>query len=209
MNRNCSSLRRHALASAVFLALAGPLAHAQLSTSTIKGQIAAAQAGTTVTAVNLTNGNSHRTQTLADGSYVLTGLAPGAYEIRVGDRKSQAVTVQVGETATMDLALPSAAAGAATQTITVIGTAQRQGVKDSQVGTNVSRRMIESLPQTTRNFLSSADLAPGVAFNTDAGGNTKIQSGSQNFDHVNVYIDGVGQKNNILRGGLTGQARVC
>jgi hypothetical protein len=101
MNRssNTSSsgrLRSQALATAVVLALAGPAAHAQLSTSTIKGQIAAAQAGTTVTAVNLANGNTYRTQTLADGSYALTGLAPGSYEIRVGDQKSQAVTVQVG-----------------------------------------------------------------------------------------------------------------
>ncbi len=203
MNRNSSSsaLHRHALATAVCLALAGGAAQAQLSTSTIKGQIAAAQAGTTVTAVNLANGNSYRTQTLADGSYALTGLAPGAYEIRVGERKSQPVTVQVGETASVDLALPAAG----TQTITITGTAQRQGVKDSQVGTNVSRRLIENLPQSTRNFLSSADLAPGVAFNSDDAGNTKIQSGSQNFDHVNVYIDGVGQKNNIIRGGVAGQ----
>jgi outer membrane receptor protein involved in Fe transport len=190
------------LATAVFLALAGNAAYAQLSTSTIKGQIAAAQAGTTVTAVSLANGNTYRTKTLADGSYVLTGLAPGAYEIRVGERKSQAVTVQVGETASVDLALPDAGAQ---QTITITGTAQRQGVKDSQVGTNVSRRLIENLPQSTRNFLSSADLAPGVAFSSDDAGNTKLQSGSQNFDHINVYIDGVGQKNNIIRGGLTGQ----
>jgi outer membrane receptor protein involved in Fe transport len=208
MNRSSSSsssssaLRRHALATAVFLALAGGAAQAQLSTSTIKGQIAAAQAGTAVTAVNLANGNTYRTTTLADGSYVLTGLAPGAYEIRVGERKSEPVTVQVGETASVDLALPAAGAQ---QTITITGTAQRQGVKDSQVGTNVSRRLIENLPQSTRNFLSSADLAPGVAFSSDDRGNTTVQSGAQNYNGVNVYVDGVGQKNNILKGGLTGQ----
>jgi outer membrane receptor protein involved in Fe transport len=204
MNRSIHSrrLRRHALATAVVLVLVGGAAQAQLSTSTIKGQIAAAQAGTPVTAVNLANGNVHRTTTLADGSYVLTGLAPGAYEIRVGDRKSEPVTVQVGETASVDLALPAAGAP---QTITITGTAQRQGVKDSQVGTNVSRRLIENLPQTTRNFLSSADLAPGVAFSSDDAGNTSVQSGAQNFNGINVYIDGVGQKNNILKGGITGQ----
>jgi outer membrane receptor protein involved in Fe transport len=204
MNRKSSrsnALRRHALASAVFLALAGSAAQAQLSTSTIKGQIAAAQAGTTVTAVNLATGNTYRTTTLADGSYVLTGLAPGAYEIRVGERKSEPVTVQVGETASVDLTAASAAA----QTITITGAAQRQGVKDSQVGTNVSRRLIENLPQSTRNFLSSADLAPGVAFSSDDRGNTTIQAGAQNYNGVNVYVDGVGQKNNILKGGLTGQ----
>ena len=54
MNRRPHTFRRHALATAVVLALAGA-AQAQLSTSTIKGQIsagrAAAQAGLAVTAV--------------------------------------------------------------------------------------------------------------------------------------------------------------
>jgi outer membrane receptor protein involved in Fe transport len=197
---------RHAraLVAAACLALTAGAVHAQLSTSTIKGTIAAAPANTVVTAVNTATGNTYRTQTQADGSYVLTGLAPGTYEIRVGDRRSESVTVQVGETASLDLS-SSGAATAPTQTIVVTGNAQRRGVKDSQVGTAVSNRLIENLPQNTRNFLSSADLAPGVAFNTDAGGNTKVQSGSQSADNVNVYIDGVSQKNNILRGGLTGQ----
>ena len=211
MNRTPNTFRRHALATAVVLALAGA-AQAQLSTSTIKGQItsgsSAAQAGLAVTAVNQANGNTYRTATLADGSYVLTGLAPGAYEIRVAGPggaavKTQVITVQVGETAAVDLALGGTVIQL--EQVTVVGSAQRQGVKDSQVGTNVSRKMIENLPQSTRNFMSSADLAPGVAFNSDNQGNTNIQSGSQNFDHVNVFIDGVGQKNNILRGGVSGQ----
>ena len=201
MNRSRNSYRRHALAAAVFLALAGT-AHAQLATATIKGQITGASAeagGVVVTAVNQANGNTYRTTALADGSYVLAGLAPGSYEIRVGTQKSQVITVQVGETASIDVAITGA------QQITIVGTLGRKDVKSSEIGTNVSRKMIESLPQVTRNFLSSADLAPGVAFSTDAGGNTKIQAGSQNFDHVNVFIDGVGQKNNVLRGGLSGQ----
>ena len=65
--------------------------------------------------------------------------------------------------------------------------------------------LTRSLPQSTRNFLSSADLAPGVAFTSDDSGNTGIQAGAQSSDHVNVYIDGVGQKNNILKGGVSGQ----
>lgn len=198
--------RRQALhstiATAVFLALAGA-ASAQVSTATIKGAVQGEQrAGLTVVAVNMANGATYRAQTQADGSYTLLGLAPGSYEIRVGSAKTERVTLSVGETASLDLQL-----GGTTNlgTVTIVGSAQRQGVRDSQVGTTVSQKMIESLPQTTRNFLSSADLAPGVAFSTDGGGNTKIQSGSQNFDHVNVFIDGVGQKNNILRGGLAGQ----
>lgn len=197
--------RRHALATAVFFALAGS-ASAQVSSATIKGQVKAAgaeqRAGLTVIAVNTANGITYRAQTQPDGSYTLLGLAPGSYEIRVGNAKTERVTLSIGETAALDLQL-----GAENDlgTVTIIGTAQRQGVRDSQVGTTVSQKMIESLPQSTHNFLSSADLAPGVAFSSDGNGNTKIQSGSQNYDHVNVFIDGVGQKNNILRGGLAGQ----
>lgn len=200
MKYRLNRFQRHALSAAVALSLAGA-AQAQLSTATIKGQIASAQAGAVVTAINQANGNTYRATLLADGGYVFTGLAPGVYEIRVGTVKSQPITVQVGETASVDLT----ANAQQLERVVVAGSSARQGVKDSQLGTNVSQRMIAALPQTTRNFLSSADLAPGVAFSTDQSGNTKIQGGAQNFDHVNVFIDGVGQKNNILRGGLSGQ----
>ena len=205
MNRSTRVFHRHAMAAAVVLALAGT-AQAQLSTSTIKGQVsvgtAASQAGLAVSAVNKANGTLYRTTTRTDGSYVLTGLAPGDYEIRValpgGAAQTQTVTVAVGETAAVDLSVGG-------QVVTIVGSAQRQDARGSEVGTSVSRRLIEALPQVTRNFLSSVDLAPGVAFSSDSSGNTKVQAGAQNFDHVNVFIDGVGQKNNILRGGLTGQ----
>jgi hypothetical protein len=199
--------RLHAIAAAIGLCLASA-AQAQLSTATIKGQItgeagAAPPAGTVVVAVNTASGFTHRATALADGSYTLTGLPPGEYELRVtaaaGTAKTQKLTLQVGETAAVNLALSK------TEEIVVTGTARRKNVKTSEVGTNVSPKMIEVMPQSTRNFLSSADLAPGVAFIQDAGGNTRIQSGAQNHDNVNVFIDGTSQKNNILRGGLTGQ----
>jgi hypothetical protein len=44
-----------------------------------------------------------------------------------------------------------------------------------------------------------------VAFSHRRQRQHQAPAGAQNFDHINVFIDGVGQKNNILRGGLTGQ----
>jgi hypothetical protein len=49
--------------------------------------------------------------------------------------------------------------------------------------------MIEAIPQASRNFLSAADFAPGVRFDTDPSGNTRLRGGSQNIDNVNVFID--------------------
>jgi len=210
---------RHALAAAIALALGAglvPSAHAQVSRATVRGLVTApagTQAGgLTVTATNTATGARYRTATRADGRYALVGIAPGDYLVRVlgadgAPIKTERITLSVGESAALDLSAAPSTAGDPVQLsrVTVEGTSIRQGVKDSQVGTVVSQRMIEALPQNTRNFLSAADLAPGVAFSSDASGLSRVQSGAQDFDHLNVFIDGVGQKNNILRGGLSGQ----
>lgn len=194
------------LSTAAMLACAP--AYAQLSTSTIKGQItqagAPAQAATQIVAVNRATGFTYRTTTAADGSYVITGLAPGVYQIQVGAEKSEAVTVAIGETASVDLAVGAAAAPGVSRVV-IQGSLQRKDVKTSEVGTAVSRAQIENTPQASRNFLAFADLAPGVRFDVDPNsGYGKLQSGAQNQDNVNVFIDGVGQKNYILRGGMSG-----
>ncbi|MDH0864111.1 TonB-dependent receptor [Mitsuaria sp. GD03876] len=216
-----SRATHHALAIAVAVLLgAGALSpsHAQVSRATVRGLVTApagmSAGGLSVTATNSATGARYRTATRADGRYALVGLAPGEYIVSVAGAdgaplKTERLTLSVGESAALDLPAASAtpAQGEAVQLgkVTVEGTAIRQGVKDSQLGTVVSQRMIEALPQNTRNFLSAADLAPGVAFSSDASGLSRVQSGAQDFDHLNVFIDGVGQKNNILRGGLSGQ----
>jgi outer membrane receptor protein involved in Fe transport len=198
------SLMATALASAL---LASMPASAQLSSATLRGQITAAgsasPAGTAVAAVNQANGYTYRTTTRADGSYVLTGLAPGSYQIRVGTQATETVTLSVGQTSTLDLNTAAAADGQPPRVV-ITGSASRRDVTTSEVGTSVSREQIERLPQVTRNFLSFADLAPGVRFDVDQSGNVTLRSGAQNQDNVNVFIDGVSQKNNILRGGVSG-----
>ncbi|MBK7616939.1 MAG: TonB-dependent receptor [Burkholderiales bacterium] len=202
MKQSRKGFHRHALAAAVVLALVGA-AQAQVGTSTVRGNVStgasAAQAGLQVSAINQANGTAYRTVTRADGSYVLAGLAPGSYAIRVGQEASQVITVQVGETASVDLSLDTA------QRVTVVGSLQSKNVKTSEVGTTVSRRQIETLPQVTRNFLSFADLAPGVTVTVDGEGNVSMRGGSASRDQTNVFIDGVGQKDYVLRGGVTGQ----
>jgi hypothetical protein len=195
--------------SAAALLAAGP-AWGQVSTATIKGQItqggAPATAATAIVATNTATGYTYRTSAAADGTYVLTGLAPGVYQIQVGGQQSEPVTLTIGQTASLDLALGGAAnVGGDIRQVVIRGSAQRGDVKTSEVGTNVSRAQIENLPQSSRNFLAFADLAPGVRFKVDpASGYGTLQSGAQNQDNVNVFIDGVGQKNYILRGGMSG-----
>jgi outer membrane receptor protein involved in Fe transport len=205
------SCRQAAAAVLVFL-LAGA-AQAQVSSATIKGQItssgAPAPAGLSVAAVNTESGFDYKTVTLADGSYAITGLPPGEYEIRITDpngiAKSEPITLAVGDTAAVDLNLTKPEGRVAVEEILVVGS-RRKAVKNSEVGTNVAPVLIEGLPQASHNFLSSVDLAPGVLFEQDQGtGYSHLQGGAQSINNVNVFIDGVSQKNNILRGGLVGQ----
>lgn len=217
-----------AAAAVLALTIAGDGAFAQVSTATLRGQVAAAvgataqsgaqagaadnRQGLAVSAVNRATGATYRTRTQAEGRYTLVGLAPGQYDVRVADAagtvlKTETITLSVGESAALDFEPTAAGAAENVQRLETVTVASgiRQGVRDSQLGTTVSEEMIRALPQSTRNFLSAADLAPGVSFQTDSSGVSRLQSGAQNHDGVNVFIDGIGQKNNILRGGVSGQ----
>jgi outer membrane receptor protein involved in Fe transport len=194
-----------ALAAAAMLALAVPAA-AQLSSATVRGAVTAdakAQPGATVTATNTATGQVTRTTSRADGSYVLVNLVPGTYKIDITAEgfapRIETLTVAIGQTVDLDLALAKAGS-TQLETVQITGTAGLSR-KTSEVGTNVSQEQIAQLPQITRNFLAFADLAPGVRFDVDNAGNVKVQSGAQNQDNINIFIDGVSQKNNILRGG--------
>lgn len=208
MKTGVRQLRMALLGLSAAAMLAAAPAYAQLSTATIKGQVTqagSAGAATQIVATNTANGYTFRTTSNADGSYVLTGLPPGVYQIQVAGRKSEPVTLSIGQTASIDLTIGAPAAAAADmQRVVITGNAERRAVRSSEVGTAVSRKQIESLPQNSRNFLAFADLAPGVRFDTDNAGYVKLQGGAQNQDNVNVFIDGVGQKNYILRGGISG-----
>ncbi|MGZ5203602.1 MAG: TonB-dependent receptor [Caldimonas sp.] len=197
-----------ALAAAAMLALAVP-ATAQLSSATVRGAVTAdakAQPGATVTATNTATGQVTRTTSRADGSYVLLGLAPGTYKLDITAQgfapRVETLTVAIGQTVDLDLAL-SRAGVTQLETVVITGSAGLDR-KTSEVGTNVSPKQIEQLPQITRNFLAFADLAPGVRFDVNNQGQVKVQSGAQNQDNINIFIDGVSQKNNILRGGASG-----
>ena len=185
---------------------------AQSSSATLRGQVssqAGAEAGTTVSATNIATGATRSVQTNANGSYTLGGLPPGTYRVEAGGA-SQTVTLTVASTSTLNLS------GTTTETptqgdVTDIGTVNvtapvLREVKTSEVGNTISLRQIQQLPQATRNFLEFADVVPGMVFEIDGNGNTKLRGGASNASAGNLYIDGVGQKSYVRSGGIAGQA---
>ena len=219
MKHNHHILRRRptpkllACALASCLAMATPLAMAQSTSATLRGQVttdAAPAAAARITATNVATGLTRSVQAGSDGNYTLAGLPPGTYCIDVaadGRSSSRTVTLAIGQSATLDL--PVTDAGAAVG-VTTLGTVEVIGValpdaKTSEVATYVTQKQIEALPQASRNFLAFADTVPGMIFETGSDDSTKLRSGAQNSNGINVFIDGVGQKNYVLKGGISGQ----
>lgn len=201
MIRTCKTGLRALLlgvsAISVATAVAVPAA-AQTTTGTITGRVTDANGApvvnTVVTATNPATGQTARATSDATGTYVIAGLRPATYVIRSnagGVAVEQTVVVQIGQRATLDLFPESAEPATATapaDAIVVTGRRLRE-VRTSEVATNVSQEQIRALPQTDRNFLSFARLAPGVTYN-DSETDKEIRSGASTAAGVNVFIDG-------------------
>ena len=190
-----------ACALACCLAAGAMPALAQSTGATLRGQT---NAGAEITATNADTGLVRRVTATGDGSYTMAGLPPGTYTVQVTGGASQMITLSVAQTATLNLEGGEPIA-TTLEGVVVVANALPD-VKTSEVGGTVSQKIINTIPQVTRNFLEFADVIPGVAFSVDPGnGTTKLQSGAQSASAINVYIDGVGQKNYVLQGGITGQ----
>ena len=73
-----------------------------------------------------------------------------------------------------------------------------------EISTNVTEDQIRYLPQSTRNFLNFAALAPGVRV-SDNEFRKEICAGALSANQTNVFIDGVSYKNDVIEGGVVGQ----
>jgi outer membrane receptor protein involved in Fe transport len=193
------------IASTLAAAVAAPTASwAQSADATLRGK---APDNARVTARNVATGASRSTQAAADGTYVLAGLSPGVYKVDAGSGTERVVTLAVASTATLDLVAGGGVKVDAADLADITVKSQKLvEVKTSEIGSVVSIDQIATVPQITRNFLEFADTVPGIVFSVDSNGNTSVQSGAQANSNINVYIDGVGQKNYVKTGGISGQA---
>ena len=174
---------------------------AQSSDATLRGK---GPADTDVTVKNVDTGSVRQGRTGKDGSYAIVGLRPGTYQVDAGPGTQKTVTLTVASTATLNLEAAAAQSAQNLGAVTVNATTLTE-VTTSEVGTTVSQRQIATIPQITRNFLEFADTVPGMVFSVASNGNATLQAGGQSPGAINVYIDGVGQKNYVLASGIAGQ----
>jgi outer membrane receptor protein involved in Fe transport len=211
MERQIRILRFCALATAVFL-FAANSALGQVSTATLGGTVVdqqkAAVAGATVTAKESATGLERSTQTNSDGSYTITNLPAGKYDVTV-EAKGFARSV------VKDLGLEVGRVADTDFTISVAGTAEKVVVSEEAVGVDttestiegvVNERSIGDLPLNGRNFLELTFLLPGnvnaPSFDPTKARSVEVSSLGNLGRGTNTTVDGV-EDNDSQIGGIS------
>ncbi len=105
------------------------------------------------------------TQVSSDGTFILTNLKPGVYNVAVeaaGFKQSlrEGVRLATGERVRLDVVLDP---GAVTELVTVVQDASLLRTESGGLGQVITNRKIVDIPLNGRNFLSLVTLSPGVA----------------------------------------------
>lgn len=195
-------------ALAILATLGTPGVQAQTSTSSIQGVVrddSGPLTDATVEAVGRGSGFRYTARTGGDGRFTLPGLPPGVYTLNVTSAayptQTRDVQVLIGQDVSADFVLSPGEVF--TEDVTVVGEAVQLllETRNSEISTNVTQQQIEALPQNNRNFLGLAALAPGVRFTDNQDETAKFRSGASDSRQVNVFIDGLSYKNDLLQGG--------
>lgn len=207
---------RVSLLLAAFLAcVAHPLA-AQQGTAGLHGRVIDQQ-GAALPAVAIVvrhqdSGLFREVTSGADGSFLLSGMTPGVYEVTAeisGFKRYQALDVrlEVGRTAELQITLEL---GGIEESVTVTGEAPLVDTSSKAIGGNVSAQEFVELPSFNRNFAGYLGMLPGVVATVSLTtfGADSISVAGQNVRNVNYTMDG-SNNNDTFNGGNGGaQARV-
>ena len=128
-------------------------------------------ANATVTLKNAATGETNVAATNDSGIYLFSFLKPGDYTLTVEQKgfrtMNSKIQVQLGQTATVNLALVLGEAGEVVEVTS--GTALLQ-TEDANITANVSNREIANVPNPGGDLTYNAILTPGITGNTSSGG---------------------------------------
>jgi hypothetical protein len=191
-----------ALVTAFLLASSSLSAQTTLSTGSIVGTVTDPSGAVVGGAkVVVTNTGTNQTVSLASnsaGAFSTGPLDPGTYNVQVSAKGfstvSQNLTVQVGNTASMNARL---ALGAESTILEVQGETVQVNTEQATVQGVLTSAQIENLPVNGRNFLDLAQLEPGVQiqdgqnFDPTKAGYSSISFGGRFGRTARVNVDGV------------------
>ena len=208
------SRARHCAPTSVVLALTAVVALAGTvaaqTTASLTGRITAegrpvpdAQIGITDRETNQVRG----TRTSASGDYVIVGLQPGSYEVRVqrvgftpGRRE---IRLLVGQRATLDFELQPMAVSLSGVQVTAEARARFEAQR-TDISVPVVQAEIQNLPLNSRNTINLAAIVPGIKTYAPTAGRSLPAAGPlPDLRFWNFYLDGVEWKS-MFNGNLVG-----
>jgi hypothetical protein len=209
MQRRQSSFACVVLCVAILLGVT--TAVAQVNTATLTGLVTDPQGlavrGAKVTATSLATG-AERTATADDGGrYIIVGLVPGEYQLRVegganfAPYENTSVQVRVGQEAILNVKLEL---GTQTQTVTVSSESLPIETTRSESAQTVEERQIDNLPINGRNYINftltnsqtTRDISPTVGPAPNSGLNLSGARARSNM----VSVDGADAGDNSTDG---------
>jgi len=200
---------------AALLAPVGTLA--QQGTTELRGSLIDSQGGVlpgvTIVVRNQETGIFRETISNDDGTYFLSGLVPGTYEITAelqGFKKfaRRDVRLEIGRTATVPISLE---VGALTEVVTVTGTNSNLDLTSKEVGGTVTARELTGLPSVNRNFVGVIGILPGVipSISTESFGSDSISVNGQDSRNNNYMLDGANNNDDVIGQRAGTQARTA
>jgi hypothetical protein len=142
---------------------------AQLPTATILGTVndssGAVVPEAKVTARNVDTGISRTVNTESDGSYRISALPVGSYEVAIehpgfSKQSRTGLILTVAQEAVVNVTLN---VGTTAQTVVITGEAPVVDTTSSTLGAVVNEQKLEELPLNGRNYLDLTSLQPGVS----------------------------------------------
>jgi Carboxypeptidase regulatory-like domain/TonB dependent receptor len=154
--------------------------------------------GVTVTITNVDTGVARVVVTDPTGWYRAQALQPGNYELRAEltgfvNYTRSGLALTIGQEPRIDVTMKLASVA---ENVTVTGETPLVDVTSNTIGTTVTRKDLDSLPLVDRNFISLANLTPGV---TGVGGGN-VNTAGQTSRNNSYLIDGVSNDDTLISG---------
>ena len=178
-------------------------------TGTIAGTVSDASwavvQGAEITVRNTATNETHQTTSGSAGTYTVTNLPVGSYEITVKKEgfkvyRLPSIELTVAQSLTVD---PRLSTGAANEEVTVrADRMQDLDLETAQISNLVDQRAMAALPLITRNPYQLVLLSPGTS-QTDSGNGGISVNGARDRNN-NFMLDGVDNNDTSVPGGMGG-----
>jgi Carboxypeptidase regulatory-like domain/TonB-dependent Receptor Plug Domain len=206
---------RFTLGLALLILVFPTLAAAQQGSTELRGRVMDAQGGgvpgATVTIRNQESGMFRQVVSSADGSYFLSGVTPGTYELTTelsGFKRysRRDLRLEIGKTTTLDIRLEL---GTVQEEVTVSAESPLVDVTSTEVGGHIDSRELTDLPSVNRNFIGFIGLLPGVIPNisTESFGSDSVNVNGQDSRNNNYMLDGANNNDDVIGQRAGTQAR--